>query len=71
MDWVGIVRRPLNFGLVLLVIAVDRVSDHDQDSDKHNDDCQLNDRDENSDRDDQLLEKRYDQKDEPDDRAAT
>jgi hypothetical protein len=71
MDWVGIVRRTLNFGLVLLAIAVDRVSNHHQDGDKDDDDCQLDDRDEQSDRDDQLLEKRDDQKDEPDDCAAT
>ena len=66
----GKLKRLLNFGLVLLVIAVDSVSDHDQDCDEDNDDRELDDRDEKSDRDDQLLEKGYDQKDEPDDCAA-
>jgi len=47
--WVGIVTRTLNFALVLLVITVNRVSDHDEDRDKEQDDRQLDDRDEKSD----------------------
>ncbi len=64
-------RRLLNFGLVLLMIAVDRVSDRNQNDYKDNDDRQLDDRNEQSDREDQLLEKRHDQKDESNDCAAT
>ena len=63
-------RWPLNFGFVFLVIAIDRVSDHDQDCDKNNNDGELDDRDEESDCDDQLLEKRDDQKDQTDDCAT-
>ena len=68
--WIGIVRWPLNFGFVFLVIAIDCVSDHDQDGDKDNDYSELNDRDDESDCDDQLLEKRDDQEDQTDDCAT-